>query len=57
MTILKMEFSTWNLKLADVSTIFKMEDYLKKKIIDWLACYHTCQKSLKGTFINKLILL
>ena len=57
MTILKMEFSAWNLKLADVSTIFKMEDYLKKKIIDWLVCYHTCQKSLKGTFINKLILL
>ena len=29
---------------------------LKKKIIDRLAYYHTCQKSLKGFFINKLIL-
>ena len=29
--------------------------YLKKKIIDRLAYYHTCQKSLKGSFINKLI--
>ena len=28
---------------------------LKKEIIDRLAYYHTCQKSLKGYFINKLI--
>ena len=45
-----------DLKLADVSLIFKKEDSFKKKIIDQLAYYHTCQKSLIGSFINKLIL-
>ena len=45
-----------DLKLADVSPIFKKKIVLKKKIIDRLAYYHTCQKSLKGFFINKLIL-
>ena len=38
-----------DLKVADVSLIFK-------KIIDRLAYYHTCQKFLKRSFINKLIL-
>ena len=55
MAVLKIEFSPDDLKLADVSPIFKKE-ILKKKIIDRLAYYHTCQKSLKGFFINKLIL-
>ena len=34
----------------------KKKIVLEKKIIDRLAYYHTCQKSLKGFFINKLIL-
>ena len=42
-----------DLKSADVSPIFKKED---RPVIDWLAYYHTCQKSLKGSFINRLIL-
>ena len=52
-----------NLKLADVSLTFKKVSpllkkkiLLTKKIIDWSAYYHTCQKSLKGSFINKIIL-
>ena len=52
-----------NLKLADVSLTFKKVSpllkkkiLLTKKIIDWSAYYHTCQKSLKGSFINKFIL-
>ena len=52
-----------NLKLADVSLTFKKVSpllkkkiLLTKKIIDWLAYYHTCQKSLKRSFINKFIL-
>ena len=55
MAVLKIEFSPDDLKLAGVSPIFKKE-ILKKKIIDRLAYYHTCQKSLKGFFISKLIL-
>ena len=43
------------LKLVDVSTIFKKED-TTKKIIDRSEYYHTCQKSLKRSFICKLIL-
>ena len=46
-----------DLKLADVHLYLKKKIVLKKKIIDRLAYYHTCQKSLKGFFINKLILL
>ena len=38
-----------DLKLADVSPIFKKEDSFKK---DRLVYCHTCQKSLKGSFIN-----
>ena len=45
-----------DLKLADVSPMFKKKIVLKKKVIDRLAYYHTCQKSLKGFFINELIL-
>ena len=52
-----------NLKLANVSLTFKKVSpllkkkiLLTKKIIDWSAYYHTCQKSLKGSFINKIIL-
>ena len=46
-----------DLKLADVSPIFKKEDSFKKEnYIDRLAYYHICQKSFKGFFINKLIL-
>ena len=43
--------------LADASPIFfKKKIVLKKEITDRLAYYRTCQKSLTGIFINKLIL-
>ena len=45
-----------DLKLADYHLYLKKKIVLKKKIIDRLAYYHTCQKSLKEFFINKLIL-
>ena len=46
-----------DLKLAGVLPIYlKNNIVLKKKVIDRLPYYHTCQKSLKGFFINKLIL-
>ena len=49
MTVLKREFSLMILNWL----MYHL--YLKKKIIDQLAYYHTCQKSLKGFFINKLM--
>ena len=45
-----------DLKLADYHLYLKKKIVLKKKIIDRLAYYHICQKSLKEFFINKLIL-
>ena len=56
MTVLKREFSLMILNWLMLSPLFKKKDSFKKKIIDRLAYYHTCQKSLKGFFINKLML-
>ena len=55
MTVLKMEFSLMILNWLMYHLYLKRKIVLKKKIIDRLAYYHTCQKSLKGSFINKLI--
>ena len=45
------------LKLADVSPIFKKEDSFKRENYRPVTILpHICQKSLKGYFINKLIL-
>ena len=44
-----------DLKLANVSPVFKQGGN-QKKIVDRLAYYHTYQKLLKESFINKLIL-
>ena len=55
MTVLKMEFSLTILNWLMYHLYLKKKIF-KKKIIDWLAYYHTCQMSLKGFFINKLIL-
>ena len=53
---LKMEFSLMILNWLMYHLYLRKKIVLKKKIIDRLAYYHTCQKSLKGSFINKLIL-
>ena len=45
-----------DLKLADYHLFLNIKTALIKKIIDRLAYHHTCQKSLKESFINKLIL-
>ena len=57
MTLLKTEFFPMIINDADASPISKKMILLTKKIIDRSAYYPTCQKSLKGSFINKLILL
>ena len=51
-----MEFSLMILNWLIYYLYLKRKIVLIKKIIDRLAYYHTCQKSLKGSFINKLIL-
>ena len=55
--ILKMEISLLILNWLMYHLYLKKKIVLKKKITDRLAYYHTFQKSLKGFFINKLILL
>ena len=55
MTVLKREFSLMILNWLMYHLYLKKKIVLKKKIIDRLAYYHTCQKSLKGFFINKLM--
>ena len=56
MTVLKIEFSQMILNWLMYHLYFKRKIVLKKKINDRLAYYHTCQKSLKGSFRNQLIL-
>ena len=56
MTVFKMEFSLMILNWLMYHVYLKRTIVLKKKVIDRLAYYHTCQKSLKGLFINKLML-
>ena len=52
MTVLKREFSLMILNWLMYHLYLKRKIVLKEKIIDWLAYYHTCQKSLKGFFIK-----
>ena len=56
MTVLKMKFSLIILNWLMYHLYLKRKIILKKKIIDQLAYYHTCQNYSKGFFINKLIL-
>ena len=56
MTVFKMEFSLMILNWLMYHVYLKRKIVLKKKVIDRLGYYHTCQKSLKGLFINKLML-
>ena len=44
------------LKLAEVSPIFRKNEDVDKKIIGRYVLYLMCQKSLKGLFTSKLIL-
>ena len=52
---IKMEFFLIILNWLMYHLYLKRKVVLKKEIIDRLAYYHTCQKSMKGYFINKLI--
>ena len=55
-SIFLMERPYIDFKLADEPPIIKKNIVLKKKIIDGLVYYHICQKYLKESFINKLVL-
>ena len=56
MTVFKREFSQMILNWLMHHLYFKKKIVLKKEITDRLAYYRTCQTSLTGIFINKLIL-
>ena len=56
MNELKMEFSLMTLNWFIYHLYLKKKKVSKKEIINRLAYYHTCQKSLKGSILNKLIL-
>ena len=56
MNELKMEFSLMTLNWFIYHLYLKKKRVSKKEIINRLAYYHTCQKSLKGSILNKLIL-